>query len=132
MNEQEAKNREMYFQAKKRHSIGRYLISDAEIVSEQEKEINRYRNKIQAMEKTIRELNMANLDLNIKLATKDGKLVCKEERGMKSVYISIDEHLSNIIEYLKDKYCTSTENIITEAITEYYAEEIEELVRKEE
>ena len=51
---------------------------------------------------------------------------------MKSVYISIDEHLSNIIEYLKDKYCTSTENIITEAITEYYAEEIEELVRKEE
>lgn len=49
---------------------------------------------------------------------------------MKSVYISIDKHLSNIIEYLKDKYCTSTENIITEAITEYYAEEIEELVRK--
>lgn len=49
---------------------------------------------------------------------------------MNSVYISIDKHLSNIIEYLKDKYCTTTESIITEAITEYYAEEIKELKRK--
>lgn len=89
MNEREAKNREMYFQAKKRHSIGRYLISDAEIVSEQEKEINRYRNKIQAMEKTIRELNMANLDLHIKLAMKDEKVIrCKDciKKGLCSIY----------------------------------------------
>lgn len=101
MNEQEAKNREMYFQAKKRHSIGRYLISDAEIVSEQEKEINRYRNKIQAMEKTIRELNMANLDLNIKLATKDGKQIVDLYRMSDTVFVW------NGKEFVMSKYYTS-------------------------
>lgn len=101
MNEQEAKNREMYFQAKKRHSIGRYLISDAEIVSEQEKEINRYRNKIQAMEKTIRELNMANLDLNIKLATKDGKQLVDLYRMSDTVFVW------NGKEFAMSKYYTS-------------------------
>lgn len=101
MNEQEAKNREMYFQAKKRHSIGRYLISDAEIVSEQEKEINRYRNKIQAMEKTIRELNMANLDLNIKLATKDGKQLVDLYRMSDTVFVW------NGKEFVMSKYYTS-------------------------
>lgn len=101
MNEQEAKNREMYFQAKERHSIGRYLISDAEIVSEQEKEINRYRNKIQAMEKTIRELNMANLDLNIKLATKDGKQIVDLYRMSDTVFVW------NGKEFAMSKYYTS-------------------------
>lgn len=101
MNEQEAKNREMYFQAKKRHSIGRYLISDAEIVSEQEKEINRYRNKIQAMEKTIRELNMANLDLHIKLATKDGKQLVDLYRMSDTVFVW------NGKEFAMSKYYTS-------------------------
>ena len=101
MNEQEAKNREMYFQAKKRHSIGKYLISDAEIVSEQEKEINRYRNKIQAMEKTIRELNMANLDLHIKLATKDGKQLIDLYRMSDTVFVW------NGKEFAMSKYYTS-------------------------
>ena len=91
----------MYFQAKKRHSIGRYLISDAEIVSEQEKEINRYRNKIQAMEKTIRELNMANLDLHIKLATKDGKQLVDLYRMSDTVFVW------NGKEFAMSKYYTS-------------------------
>lgn len=49
---------------------------------------------------------------------------------MKIINLCLDNHLLNVIEYLKDKYCTSAERLIVEAITEYYSEEIEELERK--
>lgn len=73
MIERDAVNREMYISAKKRHSIGRLFVSDAEIVAEQEREINRYRNKIKELERAVHDLNMANLDLHIKAGMKDDK-----------------------------------------------------------
>lgn len=74
MTEKEAKDRELYISAKKRHSVGKLFVSDAEIVAEQEREINRYRNKIKELQKTVHDLNMANLDLHIKTAMKNDKV----------------------------------------------------------
>ena len=55
MNANDARNKELYIAARERHSIGRTNMTDAAIVAEQEKEINRYRNKIQWLEKELRE-----------------------------------------------------------------------------
>lgn len=74
MTEKEAKDRELYISAKQRYSIGRLFVSDAETVAEQEREINRYRNKIKELEKTVHDLNMANLDLHIKASMKNDKV----------------------------------------------------------
>ncbi len=55
MNANDAHNKELYIAARERHSIGRKDMTDAAIVTEQEKEINRYRNKIKWLEKELRE-----------------------------------------------------------------------------
>ena len=55
MNANDAHNKELYISARKRHSIGRANMTDAAIVAEQEKEIERYRNKIKWLEKELRE-----------------------------------------------------------------------------
>ena len=55
MNANDAHNKELYISARNRHSIGRTNMTDAAIVAEQEKEIERYRNKIQWLEKDLRE-----------------------------------------------------------------------------
>ena len=55
MNANDAHNKELYISARERHSIGRANMTDAAIVAEQEKEINRYRNKIKWLEKELRE-----------------------------------------------------------------------------
>ena len=46
--------------------------------------------------------------------------------------ITLDEHMSNVIAYIADKCQASHAQIIVEAITEYYSDEIRELERKEE
>ena len=53
----------------------------------------------------------------------------KEGRRMT---ITLDEHMSNVIAYIADKCLASPTQVIVEAITEYYADEIRELERKEE
>lgn len=55
MNANDARNKELYISARERHSIGRKDMTDAAIVAEQEKEIERYRNKITWLEKELRE-----------------------------------------------------------------------------
>lgn len=55
MNANDAHNKELYISARERHSIGRTNMTDAAIVAEQEKEIERYRNKINWLEKELRE-----------------------------------------------------------------------------
>lgn len=55
MNARDSHDRELYISARDRHSIGRTNMTDAAIVVEQEKEINRYRNKIKLLEKELRE-----------------------------------------------------------------------------
>jgi hypothetical protein len=55
MNANDAHNKELYISARERHSIGRTNMTDAAIVAEQEKEIERYRNKIKWLEKELRE-----------------------------------------------------------------------------
>ncbi len=55
MNANDAHNKELYIAARERHSIGRKDMTDAAIVAEQEKEIERYRNKIEWLEKELRE-----------------------------------------------------------------------------
>lgn len=45
--------------------------------------------------------------------------------------ISLDEHMSSVIAYIADKCMASPTQIIVEAITEYYADEIRELEGKE-
>ena len=55
MNARDSHDRELYISARDRHSIGRTNMTDAAIVTEQEKEINRYRNKIKWLEKELRE-----------------------------------------------------------------------------
>ena len=46
--------------------------------------------------------------------------------------ITLDEHMSNVISYIADKCLASHTQVIVEAITEYYADEIRELEKKEE
>ena len=46
--------------------------------------------------------------------------------------ITLDEHMSNVIAYIADRCLASPTQVIVEAITEYYADEIRELEREEE
>ena len=55
MNANDVRDRELYISARDRQSIGRKDMTDAKIVVEQEKEIERYRNKIKWLEKELRE-----------------------------------------------------------------------------
>ena len=45
--------------------------------------------------------------------------------------IKLDEHMSNVITYIADMCAASPTEVIVEAITEYYSDEIRELEREE-
>ena len=51
---------------------------------------------------------------------------------MRIITLVLNNHASNVLAYLKDKYQTNEAEIIVEALNEYYAEDIKELERKEE
>jgi len=55
MNARDSHDRELYISARDRYSIGRTNMTDAAIVTEQEREIIRYRNKIKLLEKELSE-----------------------------------------------------------------------------
>lgn len=50
---------------------------------------------------------------------------------MKRITLEFSDHTKNVVQYIADKYHTSIAEIITEAINEYYSDDIEELVREE-
>lgn len=50
---------------------------------------------------------------------------------MKTLVLVLDHHASNVLAYLEDKYNSSPAELITEALTEYYADDIKELEREE-
>ena len=56
----------------------------------------------------------------------------RKERRMRKITLAFDEHSNNILTYLEDKYKATPAELIIEALNNYYAEEIEELERKEE
>lgn len=51
---------------------------------------------------------------------------------MRKITLAFDERSNNILRYLEDKYKATPAELIIEALNHYYAEEIEELERKEE
>ena len=49
---------------------------------------------------------------------------------MKRITLEFSDHAENVVQYIADKYHISIGEVITEAINEYYRDDIEEIERK--